>query len=224
MAAKFGIVALLAGITVACATRTDGPAQPIVRQFEVEAVPATAPDEAPLQILFDWNVREPDERFSGRGAARVQGPYRARLDLFGPRGEGYLSAAVVDGELRLPPSVSPAAVPPVPLLWSVLGVFRPPAGATLVGTRRDGSTTRLEYQSDDGRWSFRLEDGRVRRAEWNRADGHRYTVELEGQAPHGLPKKAVYRDWAAFTELTLELDDVERVESFSPDIWTPGGP
>ncbi|HEX7117646.1 MAG TPA: hypothetical protein VF212_02605 [Longimicrobiales bacterium] len=171
--------------------------------------------------MFDWTARERDARFTGRGAARVEAPYRARLDLFGPRGEGYLSAAIVEGELRLPPNVDPRAVPPAPLLWSVLGVVRPPEGAALVGASREGGTARLDYERDGGRWTFLVEGGRLRRAEWNSPDGGRYTVELEGQGAHGLPQRAVYRDWAAFTELTLELDEVERVESFPPEIWTP---
>ncbi len=222
MRVNFALAALAAGLLAACAARTDGPAQPVLREVETDAVRATAPGP-PLRIVFDWTVREADARFAGRGVARVQGPYHARLDLFGPRGEGYLSAAVVDDDLRLP--VSPAAaLPPAPLLWSVLGVFRPPAGAALVATTREGESARLEYERDGGRWAFELVGGRLRRAEWNRPDGGRYTVELKGDGPSGLPQRAVYRDWAAFTELTLELDEVERVESFPPEIWTPGGP
>ncbi|HEX6941155.1 MAG TPA: hypothetical protein VF158_17285 [Longimicrobiales bacterium] len=184
---------------------------------------ATAPGP-PLHIVFEWTAREPEARFNGRGAARVEAPYRARLDLFGPRGEAYLSAAVVDGELRLPQGVDAGAIPPGPLLWSVLGVVRPPENAALVGASRDGGDARLDYERDGGRWTFVLEEGRLRRAEWKPADGGRYTVELEGDGPYGLPRRAVYRDWAAFSELTLELDEVERVEPFPPEIWTPDAP
>lgn len=223
MRVKTGIVALTAGLAVAaCAARSEPPERPIVRELEAEAVRATAPT-APLHILFDWTAREQDARFTGRGVARVEPPYRARMDLFGPRGEGYLSAAVVDGELRLPRNVSPSAVPPAPLLWSVLGVFFPPEQATLVGASSDGDRARLDFERDGERWTFILEAGRMKRAEWN-VGGRRYTVELEGTGPHGLPQKAVYRDWAAFTELRLELDEVERVESFAPDTWTPDAP
>ena len=218
-----GIFALTAAIAAAsCTARSAAPERPIVRELETEAVRATAPS-APLHILFDWTAREPDARFAGRGVARVEPPYRARLDLFGPRGEGYLSAAVVGGESRFPRDVPPDAVPPAPLLWSVLGVVFPPEEATLVGASAEGDETRLDFERNGERWTYLLEAGRLRRVEWN-VGGRRYTVELEGTGPHGLPRKAVYRDWAAFTELTLDLDEVERVEPFAPDIWTPHAP
>ena len=80
-----GIFALTAAIAAAsCTARSAVPERPIVRELETEAVRATAPS-APLHILFDWTAREPDARFTGRGVARVEPPYRARLDLFGPR-------------------------------------------------------------------------------------------------------------------------------------------
>lgn len=223
MVGRIGIVALAAGAVLACAARTGTSELPVLPELETEAIRATAPD-SPLHVIFDWSAREPDARFTGRGVARIQGPYHARIDLFGPRSEGYLSAAIVDDDLRIPPSVSPADIPPVPLLWSVIGVFRPPPGATLSGTLREGTTTRLTYEQEEGTWTFRFEEGRLRHAEWNRAGGYRYTVELEGRDAFGLPRRVVYRDWAAFTELTLELDEVERVEPFAADVWTPGQP
>ena len=125
--------------------------------------------------------------------------------------------------MRLPRDVPPDAVPPAPLLWSVLGVVFPPEEATLVGASAEGDETRLDFERNGERWTYLLEAGRLRRVEWN-VGGRRYTVELEGTGPHGLPRKAVYRDWAAFTELTLDLDEVERVEPFAPDIWTPHAP
>lgn len=217
------IATLFTLATGACATRgapiqVQGPASP---EFERDAAATTAPDR-PLRILFDWSVRERDARFRGRGAARIQDPYRARLDLFGPRGEGYLSAALVEDELRLPPSTAATQVPPPTLLWSVLGVFRPPVGAALIGTQRDGDRTRLEYADGQDRWRFEFVAGAVRRAEWIRSGGARQTVEIEGTDEHGVPRQAVYRDYAAFTELTLTLDEVEQVDAFSPEVWTPG--
>ncbi|NIP78984.1 MAG: hypothetical protein GWM90_07200, partial [Gemmatimonadetes bacterium] len=66
-----------------------------------DAIARTAPDR-PLRVRFDWRILDGEARFSGEGVARIEPPYRARLDLFGPQGEGYLSAALVAGELRLP--------------------------------------------------------------------------------------------------------------------------
>lgn len=206
----------------ACAPKAGEIRGPASYALEQEAIAATAP-EIPLQIVFDWTAREREARYSGRGAARVQPPYRARLDLFGPRGERYLSAALVDGDLRVPTGVARDLVPPAPLLWSVLGVFTPPSGATLAASDEREGRIRLEYRGAAGdRWRFEIVEGRLRTAEWTSANGARHSVELSGDAPAGLPRVAVYRDWAGFNELTMTLDDVEHVEPFPPEIWEPG--
>jgi hypothetical protein len=194
---------------------------PAVAAYEAEAVSATAPARA-LHILFSWTLQDGDSRFSGRGATRLAPPLRARLDLFGPRGESYLSAALVDMELRLPAGAQDAPLPPPALFWAALGVFRAPVGAQLVGTQRDGGTTRLEYARGPERWRFRLEEGALRSAEWIGPDDGRRTIELTGGADHGLPRQAVYRDWRAFRELSLTLDEVNETEGFPADIWSIG--
>jgi hypothetical protein len=170
-------------------------------------------------VIFDWRVLDGDARFAGQGVARIEGPYRARLDLFGPRGEGYLSAALVYEELRLP-GPPDAVVPPPAMIWAALGVVRPPEAAVLQGTRQRGTTVELVYGTAEGRVRYTLEAGRLRAAEWRRAGG-RMVVDLAGDA-HGLPGEATYRDWASNTELHLELETVEEVEPYPPEIWTPG--
>ncbi|MBX6365066.1 MAG: hypothetical protein IRZ00_14450 [Gemmatimonadetes bacterium] len=229
---RAGVARWLGGVLVVvagCAPRTPATTTPASQPtppaadaaLEREAVAATALRQ-PVQLVFDWNLRDRDARFGGRGSARVEPEYKARLDLFGPRGEGYFSAAVVDTTLRVPAAVAERVpVPPPALLWSTLGVLHPPADARLTATRREGAATRLEYTRGDERWRFTLEDGRLRRAELDRSGG-RQTVELKGTAELGLPKQAVYRDYAAFRELTLTLDHANAAQPFPPDTWTPG--
>jgi hypothetical protein len=179
----------------------------------------------PLHLVFSWSFSEQNARFSGRGSTRVQPPYQARLDLFGPRGETYLAAAAVGDELRLPPALPEgmrAVVPPVALLWTALGVLRSPEGATLDLTRQSGDTTVVGYARDRERWRFRAVAGKLQYAEWNGPDGGRRTVELRGTAAHNLPSVAVYRDWQAFRELTLTLEQVNEAAAFPPETWRPG--
>lgn len=203
----------------ACAG-TGGPiaSGPVVQSYESEAIAETTLDR-PLHVLFSWRLDERDGRFNGQGATRYEPPRRARLDLFGPRGEAYLTAALVDMELRLPAGADATPLPPPALLWAALGVFRPPQGAQLTGTARDGEITRIDYARDDERWTFRLERGRLRWAEWVRRDGRR-TVALEGDAGQGLPGQAVYRDWPAFRELRLTVEEVNETDGFDGEIWT----
>jgi hypothetical protein len=228
--APFRLIAMLAPLVaiafLACAARAEPQAAPVEddrtvsanHDTERNAVRATTP-AGPLWITFDWDAREREGRFRGKGAARVDAPDRARLDLFGPRGESYLNAAVVEGEVLLPSSEAAALVPPPPLLWGALGIFQPPTEAQLVGESRDGNKLRLEYQDGTARWQFDFVADRLSRVEWNGPGGARKTVEIKGEGEFRLPKEAVYRDWANFAELKLKLDEVERVDSFPEDIW-----
>lgn len=187
--------------------------------LEAEAIASTAVDQ-PLQIIFDWSLQDRDARFSGQGVARVEPPARARVDLFGPRGEGYVSA-VLDGEqLRLPPGVQNVPLPPPGLFWSVLGVFRPPAGATLEGAERRGETIELRYTQAQEVWRFRLSGDKLEQAEWTGSGQGRRTVVLDGEDASGVPRQATYRDWPAFLELRLSPTEVRRVDGFPADIWT----
>jgi hypothetical protein len=212
------VAAAMIVATAACAPfRIPATLDPVAADRAIEA---TAPDR-PLHVVFAWQALEGDARFTGQGVARIQDPYRARLDLFGPRGDTYLSAALVGAELRLPPGVAAVPIPPPALLWAVLGVVAPPPGARLAGTRERGATLELYYETDDGVLVYVLEGERVRSARLE-ASRRRPRVDLSGQALHGLPAQAVYRDAAAAVELMLNLERADEVDPFPPEIWQPG--
>ncbi|MFW5951219.1 MAG: hypothetical protein ACOCVZ_03780 [Gemmatimonadota bacterium] len=183
-----------------------------------EAIAATAPDR-PLRVVFEWTMLDGEARFTGSGAARIEPPYRARLDLFGPRGEAYASAAVVDADVRLPPGTRNVPLPPAAMMWALLGVVRPPDQAVLAATERRDDRTVLYYVVDDGRLRYTLAGRRLVAARWDH--GGRMDVEL-GPARSGIPARAAYRDWSGHTELIMNLEQVDEVESFPTDIWNPG--
>lgn len=212
---------VMAGVLAGCASAGTQPGT-IEPGVEQQAIDATRPKER-LHITFKWTFTEQQTRFSGEGATRIEPPYKARLDLFGPRGEAYVSAALVDYELRLPPGAAADLLPPPTLLWSALGVLKPPQGATLIRATRSGAQTQIEYSEPNGRWRFTLEADRLRRAEWEGGEGGgRRTVEIRGYGAHNVPADVVYRDWLAFRELTLTLNQVANAEPFPPDTWYPG--
>lgn len=213
LGAVAGIAACSAG---AAPPDMSGPVDP---SFETAALQSTRLGET-AQVVFDWTLQDRDARFSGQGVTRVEPPSRARLDLFGPRGEGYLSAALVDMDLRLPPGAEDVPLPPAALFWSALGVFHPPEGAELVGTRRDGAATTLAYARGDEHWTFRLENEALNSAEWIDKRGGRRTVQLTAASGSRYPQVAVYRDWPAFRELKMTVDRTEPVDHFPSDIWT----
>jgi hypothetical protein len=216
--------AALAVGAAACAPAVNN-AQPApdVDPALAEAMAAQTAPQRPQHIIFDWLLIERDGRFSGRGSARVAPDHRARLDLFGPRGEAYMSALLLGTELSLGLAADARGeLPPPELLWTVLGTFHPPAQAVLLRTDWQGATLRIEYALGGERWRFRFEDGRLRSAEWEAGRQGRRTVELRGETPSGLPAVAHYRDWIEFRELTLTLDQVHDVDAFPPDTWTLG--
>jgi hypothetical protein len=216
-----GGVLLAVALVSACAglPANGGPPDPAA---EARAVAATAPQQ-PTQITFDWNMTDRDARFNGRGVLRVDQGYRARVDLFGPRGE-TLAAAVVEGEhMRILPPGAEALLPPPALLWSALGVFRVPADVPLTSTTPADAGFDLRYDGGDVRWTFRFEGEALRSTEWTHGRARR-TVVLTGMSQFGLPRQAVFRDWTEFRELTLRVTDVEQRTAFDRDVWTlPGG-
>lgn len=214
-ARRIGVVAVAAALSACSGIRVPPTLDPGAAR---RAIDMTAPDR-PLRAVFGWRILDGDARFSGRGAARVEPPYRARLDLFGPNGEGYLSAALVGTDLRLLGEPD-RALPPPALIWSVLGVIRPPDEATLLGTREEAGRLELVYGVADSRLRYTVEDGSLRTVEW-RGGGRRMVVLLKGGAG-GLPDVSFYRDWSQNTELQTELETVEEVDPYPADIWTLG--
>jgi hypothetical protein len=213
--------ALLAQLGVACAARSQNASGTVDPALATRAVQSTQL-RSPLRLVFEWSLQDREARFSGEGVTRLEPPYRARLDLFGPRGEGYLSAALVDFDIRLPAGATNEVLPPPTLFWSVLGVFRAPESAQLVTTRGDSAATELVYRAQDQTWTFSLANGRLQRAEWQGPDQGRQTVEIKEYGARDLPARVVYRDWRAFRELSLTLTQVYDAQSFPPEIWTPG--
>jgi hypothetical protein len=200
----------------ACAAGT-GAAGPPDPQVEQRLESATAPVRR-ARVVFEWNMTDRDARFSGRGVLRADSGYRARVDLFGPRGE-TLAAAVVEGAtMRVAPEAAAAMLPPRAMLWASLGVFRRPTDAPLTGTRVSDDGISLEYTRDRTQWRFQFEGERLRATEWTDGSGRR-TVQLTGTADLGFPGQAVFRDWTEFRELTLRVTEVEESAAFEPDVW-----
>jgi hypothetical protein len=179
---------------------------------------ATRPDQ-PLQILFDWTLQDRDVKLQGKGIVRMQGPYHARLDLFAMQDIQVLRVSLIDDKLDLVYSGPTVPLPPVEFLWSVVGVFRAPAGTTPTALTNSGDAVTLSFDAGSSHWRFRADSTTLRSAEWQGEDGGRRTLELTGPYRFARPSKAVYRDWREFRELGLTVTAVEAVEPFAPEIW-----
>jgi hypothetical protein len=186
-----------------------------------EAARATVP-ASPRQMSFGWELDEAGARFRGRGVARVAAPARFRLDLFGPRGETYLAAALVDGEARVPPALAERFPLPSPaLLWGAVGVIAPPADARLLGATGDARAATLRYQLGGDVLEYRTREGRLQTVRRSSRGGTAESIDLTWN-DRGLAR-AQYRDWAAYRTLNLTLESSTDVASFPPDAWTPPG-
>jgi hypothetical protein len=177
----------------------------------------------PARIVFAWAAREQVGRFSGRGVARLEPSYKARLDLFLPGGETIVRAALVDDELRMPPGLPAQLLPPPRLLWATVGVVRPGRGAALLGGETlEGGRIRLRYGYPGGEEiRYTLLQSALQRVELVRAGDVVETVELTRDEGSRYPREAVYRNVPEFRELRLTRESLETVDSFPPDIWDP---
>lgn len=215
-------LAACAGSAPAAPPAGPAPAGPDPAQLAAELQRATLP-ASPRQLTFGWQLDEAGAGFRGRGVGRFAAPTRFRLDLFGPRGESYLSAALVDGAVRVPAAVEERFRLPSPaLLWAAVGVFQPPADARLIGGRVEDGVLTLRYDAgEQGTLEFRARDHALLSVRRLRGGGVQESVDLEREG--GALRQARYRDWPAFRTLTLTLEASTDVPGFPDEIWTPPG-
>ncbi len=180
----------------------------------------------PTRIDFTWRLNEGGSRLSGDGVARIEPPYRARLDLFLENGESVISAALVDDDLRLPPGAPHDVLPPVDLMWGTLGVFRPMEGMELVaGERLEEGARRLRYREPGGEeLRYELVDDTVRALEVVERGSVVEWVRLEPSDDGRYPESATYRNLVDFRELEITRTSVRATAPFDPAIWDPRGP
>ena len=232
--------AALAAVLAACAA-AQGTAAPAPSPAETApsvagSVTAASPDSIaaalrrattparPTQARFAWSLDEAGSRFSGSGVARYVAPERFRLDLFGPRGETYLAAALVGETARIPPQVAERFKLPSPaLLWAAVGVVRPPSAARLTAATDQGGRVTLRYDlGPDGTLEYRAQGNRLTQVRRIKSGGVQETVDLE-RGGDGALKAARYRDVPAFRNLNLTLEQSSNAASFAEDVWSPPG-
>jgi hypothetical protein len=218
-----GIFAFLSGCASFSSGSVPGPAHPDPDGIALEALDRTLP-ESPVQIVFDFRVREAEFRYQARGVARVEPPYKVRVDIFSPQGETLFSGALVESDLRIPSWAPRELAPPAPLLWASLGVFRPDPSWELLGgfQGREGEVF-LRYQGgEEQEIRLGVAGGSLVRAELHKNGHLSEEVDLSLDETSGAVLETVYRNLAEFLELTFSLESVETVESFPADIWLPG--
>jgi hypothetical protein len=234
--AAAALVAVLTACAAAQGTAAPSPSPEAAPPSSGSATAATSPDSiaaalrrattpaSPTQARFAWSLDEAGSRFSGSGVARYVAPERFRLDLFGPRGETYLAAALVGESARIPPQVAARFKLPSPaLLWAAVGVVRPPSAARLTSATDEGGRVTLRYDlGPDGTLEYRAQGSRLTSVRRLKGGGVQETVDLE-RGSDGALKAARYRDVPAFRNLNLTLESSSDAASFAEDVWSPPG-
>jgi hypothetical protein len=176
--------------------------------------------DVPYRIVFDWSLNEPGTRLRGRGVARVEPPYRARLDLFLSNGERVAAASVVGDDYRVAAD-GRTELPPPALLWGSLGVFRPGDLSQLRGGRWTSSgAAELRYQHlGGGELLYRLQGSAIDQMEVLRSGRTSEDLRLVRVGGERFPREATYRDLEEVRELRIILESVEHVETYPSDIW-----
>ena len=218
------LVGLVGVLLVGCGAREVAtPIAPADARDQAREVAEVSGLDGAYTLFFDWSASEPGLRVRGQGVARVEPPFRARLDLFTSRGERIAVAALVEDDLRVPAG-TPDILPPQALLWGVLGVFRPGNEAGLdAGARRGNEATELRYRLPGGQeLLYLIRDLRVQGMEVQSRGRTLEELRLVREGSDRFPREAVYRDLVRVRELRITLERVENASSFSSDIWSPG--
>lgn len=177
----------------------------------------------PTALRFRWRYRDERRSIGGRGTARVAPPDSLRVDWAAILGLSPGSAVVVGDSLLwadprddYPSSVAPA----VQLLWTTLGVVRPPRAGTAVFGGRDSTRVLWRFVEQRDTLDFRLRSADVRtlEAEWRR-DGHVVARSRTLLGPAGLPSSARIDVPERSARFDLTFVAVDSAAIFAPTLW-----
>jgi hypothetical protein len=163
------------------------------------------------RIVFRWEYIDQALAAKGEGVARVASPDSVRLDFYLDGGLGGGSAIVVGDSISTPGGDQVRRyLPPVALLWAVLGRLAVPATPDTVA-KVDGEAVR----ADIGRkpvWRVTFVADRLTRLE-RIVDGRR--VEWVGRTGSDIR----YQNERSARSLTLRITSTDEVPPFDPATW-----
>jgi hypothetical protein len=219
------LVALTLGVAAACTAPLPEPV-PVADPGELAAkLQAAATPEQSRLIAFKWRYRGREGRFTGEGAVRVNPPDSVRLDLFGPDWAAVESAVLLGDEVYYTGDQR-FTLPAPAFMWTLLGVFRPPATVTPRAVRR-GELVQLVYDlAGDSVVGFRFDGGgRLVAAEMRAGGAVVQDIRLKPGGPEQgasawvWPEEARYRDLGEFHEVLFTVTEARAHAPFDPSIF-----
>jgi hypothetical protein len=173
-------------------------------------IPATRLDPGHSRLIFRWTYDDPLFAARGEGVARIASPDSVRLDFFVDGGVVGGSAILFGDSIITPPEADGRRyLPPVPLLWAALGVFRITSPDTLA--RIQGDTLWVDLGTVQ---TWRAAFAGAGLASVERIDGGRRREMVRRDST-----LVTYRSYSSRRRLTLS--GLRRVpeKPFDPSIW-----
>jgi hypothetical protein len=177
---------------------------------------------APVALRFHWRYRDNRRSGGGRGMARVAPPDSLRIDWAAVLGLKSGAAVVLDDSLSWadPKEDFPSSVPAaVQLVWTALGVTRPPRPDAVVFGERDSARVLWRYVEQDDTLDFRLTVAppRTLEAEWRRA--HVMARSRAVLGPDGLPTSVRIDVPERPARFEVTYVGVDSAATFTPALW-----
>jgi len=196
-----------AAFAVGCSPRLP----PLLGEVVPARIPVPALPPGNRKIVFEYTYKDADVTLRGDGAARTSAPDSVRLDFF-INNENAGNVIVIGDSLReARPKMARRLLPPVPLLWAALGVFRVPAGRD-TAARVDSDTLRVEIAGAPA-W----------RATFMGTDLLRLDLIEDGRIPQTLVRLSAthlhFDAPAAGRSLDLIINSVDTLPPFDASIW-----
>ncbi len=186
----------------------------------------TAPNgpTRPVALRFKWTYRDNRRSGGGHGTLRIAPPDSMRIDWASALSIKSGATVVIGDSLRwadpkedYPSSTSQA----IQLVWTALGIVRPPDSATVTTGMRDSTGAVWRYARDRDTVSFRLTGTgtpRTLQGEWRR-DGKLMARSRTQLAAGGLPQgtRVDVPERSARFEITFVA--VDSTATFAPALW-----
>ena len=177
----------------------------------------------PTALRFRWRYHDDRRSGGGRGTVRIAPPDSVRVDWATSLNIRTGAAVVVGDSLQwadpkedYPSSVTPA----VQVVWTVLGVVRPPGAAATVFGIGDSVRVLWRYAEERDTVDFRrgLVAPRTLEAEWRR-DGKVMARGRTVLGPGGLPESARIDVPKGSARFELTFVAVDSAATFAPALW-----
>ena len=198
---------LIAFAALACAPRAgslNGTVAPA--RFPVTNLP-----RGHQRIVFRWEYADQALTAKGEGVARVASPDSVRLDFYLDRGLGGGYAIVLGDSISTPGGDQVRRyLPPVALLWAVIGRLAVPAAPDTLA-KVDGDALRADIGRDPV-WRVTFVADHLTRLE-RIVDGRR----LEWVSRTGSDVR--YQNERSSRSLTLRITSTDEAPPFDPEIW-----